>query len=62
MIPHRHGAAYDLPTRTHYSWRSLYVGSDVLAIDYNDPQYCFDCDYIVGELQVPFVTRSLRLF
>lgn len=50
IVSHKHGAAYELPSRTHYTWRSLYVGSDVLSIDYQDPHYCSDCDYIVGML------------
>ena len=48
ILPHKPDTPFALPTRTHYQWRSLFVGSDVVSLTYEDPHYCADCDYIIG--------------
>lgn len=47
-MAHKPGKPFELPTKTHYQWRSLFVGSDAVTVTYEDPQYCVDCDYLVG--------------
>ena len=37
-----------LPNRDSYTWRSAAGGNDYLTITTDDPNYCTDCDYIVG--------------
>lgn len=37
-----------IPSKTNYVWRSLNSGSDSLQISYDDPNFCFDCEYIIG--------------
>lgn len=47
-MPHIPGTPFSLPTKTHYQWRSLFVGSDAVTVTYEDAHYCVDCDYLVG--------------
>jgi len=37
-----------LPTEESYVWRSSNFGNDVKVILYDDPQYCWNCEYFVG--------------
>lgn len=37
-----------MPTRESSTWHSLHFGDDSIAIDYLDPDFCYDCVYIVG--------------
>jgi hypothetical protein len=37
-----------LPTRSSYTWHSVHIGDDLIAVDYNDPHFCTGCDFIVG--------------
>jgi hypothetical protein len=48
IVPHKPGTPFVLPTRLHYQWRSLFVGSDTVTVTYEDPHYCTDCDYVIG--------------
>jgi hypothetical protein len=38
----------DVPTKTHYTWKSISVGSDSIRITYEDKNFCKDCEYIIG--------------
>jgi hypothetical protein len=40
--------SFKLPSRTEYTWRSLSYGSDSLSIDYTDPAFCSQCEYIIA--------------
>ena len=37
-----------LPTMKTAIWKSLRFGDDSVRIDYDDPNFCYNCDYIVG--------------
>jgi hypothetical protein len=37
-----------LPSKTVYKWRSMNTAADSLSISYEDPKFCFDCEYIIG--------------
>jgi hypothetical protein len=60
-VPHRPNTPLVLPTNRAYTWRSLYVGSDVISFDYNDPRYCTDCDYIIGVYGYSNATYTLMV-
>ena len=38
----------EVPTKDDYTWRSNHLGDDSLTILPNDPDYCGECDYIIG--------------
>ncbi len=38
----------NIPSKNNYVWRSLNSGSDTLQINYDDVNFCSDCEYIVG--------------
>lgn len=42
------GSTMTLPTREHNTWHAVYYGSDIIRIDYTDPNFCSECVYIVG--------------
>lgn len=37
-----------LPTKEINTWRSVSYGDDTVRIDYNDPHYCYGCEYLIG--------------
>ena len=37
-----------LPTMQSSTWRSMHFGDDVLHINYDDKDFCYNCDYIIG--------------
>ena len=41
-------AAVSLPTMQSSTWRSMRFGDDNVQIGYDDPHFCYNCDYIVG--------------
>ncbi len=36
------------PTQDKWTWRSMNTAADTVAISYDDPKYCFDCEYVLG--------------
>jgi hypothetical protein len=37
-----------LPSYYHFTWRSFHWGDDVMQITYQDENFCYDCDYVIG--------------
>jgi len=58
---HKPNTALVLPGPQSYSWRSMYVGSDVVSFDYEHPRFCVDCDYIVGVYGYTNATYTLMV-
>ena len=40
--------AYEFPTLRHYTWKSINAGSDSMSLNYADPNFCYDCSYVLG--------------
>jgi hypothetical protein len=47
-IPLSLSSSLTLPTMDSYIWKSIHFGDDTVQISYDDPHFCYDCDYIVG--------------
>jgi hypothetical protein len=41
-------SAMVLPTMQIATWRSMHYGNDSVQIEYDDPNFCSDCTYVVG--------------
>ena len=37
-----------LPTMQSSMWRSMHFGDDLVTIKYDDKNFCYNCDYIIG--------------
>ena len=37
-----------LPTMQSSMWRSMHFGDDLVKINYDDKNFCYNCDYIIG--------------
>lgn len=42
------GSGMVLPTMQSATWRSMHYGNDSVQIEYDDPNFCSDCTYVVG--------------
>lgn len=37
-----------LPDKDNYVWRANRVGDDSIEVVPSDPNFCYDCEYIIG--------------
>jgi hypothetical protein len=37
-----------MPSKSHYTWRGNRVGDDTIEILPSDPNFCWDCEYLIA--------------
>ena len=52
---------YTYPTMLSHTWKSINAGNDGIALNYADPNFCFDCSYIVGVYSYRNATFTLLM-
>lgn len=50
---------FHLPSFSHAMWRSTLTGDDALSVSYRDPNYCYDCYFIIGVFSYSNTTYTL---